>query len=190
MIFVYYLNHFYGGRTNISQMVCGFFLFLFLMFIFERERDRVQAREGQRERETQNPKQDTGSQLSAQSPTRGSNSWTARSWPEPKPDAQPSEMPRHPYFFFFKYCCSAYFFSNKIYYSFYSVARSWQNFIFYENINKLQVQWCSLAFLELFLQLVANQERRKMQGIKNFEHCSPQSHILVAEIYQIGFIIF
>ena len=39
------------------------------LFIFERER----------ERETQNPKQAPGSELSAQSPTRGSNPQTARS---------------------------------------------------------------------------------------------------------------
>ena len=35
--------------------------------------------EGQRERETQNPKQVPGSELSAQSPTRGSNSRAVRS---------------------------------------------------------------------------------------------------------------
>ena len=40
------------------------------MFIFERERE--QAEEGQRE-ETQNPKQASGSQLSAQSPMWGWN---------------------------------------------------------------------------------------------------------------------
>ena len=47
-------------------------------------RDRVRAGQGQRERETKNPKQTPGSELSAQSPTRGSNSRTARSWPEPQ----------------------------------------------------------------------------------------------------------
>ena len=52
----------------------------FLMFIyFEGERDRVQAGEGQRERETQNPKQVPGSELSAQSPTRGLNPLAVRS---------------------------------------------------------------------------------------------------------------
>ena len=49
------------------------------LFIFETERDRAQMGEGQRERETQNLKQAPGSELSAQSPTRGLNSWTARS---------------------------------------------------------------------------------------------------------------
>ena len=68
------------------------------MFIYfwQRERDRAWAGKGQRERETQNPKQATGSELSAQSPTRGSNSQTTRSWPEPKSDAQPTEPPRRP----------------------------------------------------------------------------------------------
>ena len=47
--------------------------------LFLKERDRVGLGEGQRERETQNPKQAPGSEPSAQSPTRGSNSRTARS---------------------------------------------------------------------------------------------------------------
>ena len=69
-----------------------FFLTLFLMFIFEIERDRQTDRqsvsgEGQRVKETQNPKQAPGSELSAQSPKRGSNPRTARSRPEPKSDA-------------------------------------------------------------------------------------------------------
>ena len=37
----------------------------------ERERDRVQVGEGQKQRETQNPKQAPGSELLAQSPSRG-----------------------------------------------------------------------------------------------------------------------
>ena len=49
------------------------------LFLRKRERDRVQAGEGQRKRETQNPKQAPGSELSAQSPTWGSNSRTVRS---------------------------------------------------------------------------------------------------------------
>ena len=55
----------------------------------------------ERERETQNPKQAPGPELSAQSPTWGSNSQTARSWPEPKSDAQPTGPPRLPQRFFF-----------------------------------------------------------------------------------------
>ena len=53
----------------------------------ERERDRAWAGEGQRKRETQNLKHIPGSELSAQSPTRGSNSLAVRSWPEPKSEA-------------------------------------------------------------------------------------------------------
>ena len=41
--------------------------------------DRMQAGEGPRERETQNPKQAPGSDLSAQSPTLGSNSRAVKS---------------------------------------------------------------------------------------------------------------
>ena len=72
------------------------------MFIYFWERGR-QSRvgEGQRERETQNLKQAPGSELSAQSPTRGSNSRTMRSWPEPKSDAQPTEPPRRPKMFIY-----------------------------------------------------------------------------------------
>ena len=44
----------------------------------ERERDRTQVGEGQRTRETQNLKQAPGSELSAQSPMRGSNPLTVR----------------------------------------------------------------------------------------------------------------
>ena len=41
-------------------------------------RQRVWSWERQREKETQNPKQAPGSELSAQSPVWGLNSWTAR----------------------------------------------------------------------------------------------------------------
>ena len=51
------------------------------LFIFGTERDRAWTGEGQRERETQNRKQAPGSEASAQSLTRGSNSRSARSWP-------------------------------------------------------------------------------------------------------------
>ena len=49
------------------------------------------GREGDTESETA-----PGSELSAQSLTWGSNSQTARSCPEPKSDAQPTEPPRRP----------------------------------------------------------------------------------------------
>ena len=51
------------------------------MFLRERERERQNVSGGgaERERETQNPKLAPGSELSAQSPTRGSNSQAVRS---------------------------------------------------------------------------------------------------------------
>ena len=52
--------------------------------------------EGQRDRETKNPRQPPGSELSAQSSMRGSNSQTARSWPELKSDTQLTKPPRCP----------------------------------------------------------------------------------------------
>ena len=62
------------GWTPFSSFVCLFFNFFKSFFSFENERDRMQVVEEQRERETQNPKQAPGSELPAQSPTRGSNS--------------------------------------------------------------------------------------------------------------------
>ena len=47
-------------------------------------RDRAWAGEGQWEKEAQNLKPTPGSELSAQSPMWSLNSWTVRSWPEPK----------------------------------------------------------------------------------------------------------
>ena len=70
--------------------------FFFNVYLFLRQRETEQERGRVRERETQNLKQAPGSELSAQSPTRGSNSRTARSWPEPKSFAQPTEPPRSP----------------------------------------------------------------------------------------------
>ena len=54
------------------------------------------AREQQRERETQHRKQAPGSELSAQSPMRGLNPQTVRSWPELKSDTSLTEPLRHP----------------------------------------------------------------------------------------------
>ena len=64
--------------------------------IFESQRQSANRGGAERERERQNQKQAPGSELAAQSPTRGLNSQTVRSWPEPKSDAQPTEPPRHP----------------------------------------------------------------------------------------------
>ena len=72
----------------------------FLMFIYIWEREstlRSTSRGGaERERWRQNMKQVSGSELSAQSPMWGSNSWAVRSWPELKLDTQLTEPPRHP----------------------------------------------------------------------------------------------
>ena len=61
-------------RAGKSPENSGSFLYFFNVDLFLRER--VRAGEEQRERETQNPKQAPGSELSAQSPTQGSNSQT------------------------------------------------------------------------------------------------------------------
>ena len=62
-----------------------FFLIFFNVYLFLRQRQHERGRV--RERETQNLKQAPGSELSAQSLMRGSNSRSARSWPELKSDA-------------------------------------------------------------------------------------------------------
>ena len=52
---------------------------MFIYFEREGERERESEQGRFRGRETQNPKKAPGSELSAQSLTQGSNSWTARS---------------------------------------------------------------------------------------------------------------
>ena len=84
-------------------LIVVFFFFFFFkyfffqhLFIFGTEKDRAWTGEGQRERETQNRKQAPGSEPSAQSPTRGSNSRTSRtvrSWPG---WSRTLNRPRHP----------------------------------------------------------------------------------------------
>ena len=73
------------GRRLLPVLMCAhyllrsFFFFIFLeMFISETETDRARVGEGQRERKTQNLKQASGSELSAQTPMQGSNSRTVR----------------------------------------------------------------------------------------------------------------
>ena len=64
------------GNAWVAQAVkrpTVYFFFFSILFIFEREGDRTRVGERQRERETQKPKQAPGSELSAQSLTRGSN---------------------------------------------------------------------------------------------------------------------
>ena len=67
-------------RIYVQTEVCiSFFLIFFNVYLFLRERVRARVGEGQIERETQNQKQAPGSELSAQSLTRGWNSRTSRS---------------------------------------------------------------------------------------------------------------
>ena len=70
----------------LKKIVCNVCLF-FLGRERERQTACKQGRGREGERETQNPKQAPGSELSAQSLTRSSNSETVRSWPEPKSEA-------------------------------------------------------------------------------------------------------
>ena len=68
----------YPTLNLIYAYVC-IFNFFDVYFIFERETQRASRGGAERERETQNLKQAPGSELSAQSPTWGSNSQTVRS---------------------------------------------------------------------------------------------------------------
>ena len=80
------------GVGQCSLLIRHFTIFKkFLKFIyFERARDGGGAeREEDRESEA-------GSVLTAESPMRGSNLQTVRSWPEPKSDPQLTEPPRCP----------------------------------------------------------------------------------------------
>ena len=73
-------------------------LFFFkCLFIFYTERQSMSRGGAEREGDTESEAA-PGSELSAQSPTRGSNPRAARSRPEPKSDAQPAEPPRRPEF--------------------------------------------------------------------------------------------
>ena len=71
--------------SKVDGRTCDFLLLLLHLLTFERQgtsgggAERQRERERERERETQNPKQAPGSEPSAQSPTRGSNSRTATS---------------------------------------------------------------------------------------------------------------
>ena len=80
-----------------------FKIFLTFIYFWETERDTAQAGEEQREGETKNPKQTPGSELPAQSLTRGSNSRTVRSWPERKSATQATEPPRRPPFLYLSF---------------------------------------------------------------------------------------
>ena len=55
-----------------------------MLFIFETEREHTHKPWRGRQKGRENPKQAPGSELSTQSPSRGLNPQTARSWPKPK----------------------------------------------------------------------------------------------------------
>ena len=63
-----------NGGTRAGKIWSGLISFFFHVCLFLRESVQVGKGQRERERETQNPKQAPGSELSAQSPTRGSNS--------------------------------------------------------------------------------------------------------------------
>ena len=78
------------------------FIYFKLMFIYFWERETQSVSRGGAETEGDTESEAApGSELSAQSPTRGSNPQTVRSWPELKLDAQPTEPPRRPSYAFY-----------------------------------------------------------------------------------------
>ena len=72
------------------------FFNIFLMFIYFWDREKQSMNGGGSERGTHRIWNRLQALSCQQSRTRGSNSWTARSWPEPKSAAQPTESPRRP----------------------------------------------------------------------------------------------
>ena len=72
------------------HLVCSFFK-IFLTFIYFWETDH----EGGRDRERRGGHR-IQSRLQDLSCQQSPDSWTMRSWPEPKPDVQPTEPPRRP----------------------------------------------------------------------------------------------
>ena len=93
----------YSFKINSGLSLLKKFLNVYL-FLRERDRDRDRAGvgKGQRERETQNLKQAAGSELSAQSPTRGSNPRTVRTWPESKLETYRLSHPSAPVLGYFE----------------------------------------------------------------------------------------
>ena len=81
-----YSTDIFSGTLGITYNILNFFFLTFIYF-WDRERQNMNGGGAERETHTQNLKQAPGSEPSAQSTTRGSNSWTSRSWPEPKSDA-------------------------------------------------------------------------------------------------------
>ena len=81
LIILEYYYYYYYYFFNLAFLPLFFFFFNFfkVVYLFLRQRETEHERGRVKERETQNPKQAPGSELSAQSPTRGSNPRTARS---------------------------------------------------------------------------------------------------------------
>ena len=79
--------------TSCWEKSSGCIFFLKFTYLFLREREHMSWRGAEREGYTES---EAGSRQSVQSPTQGSNPGTAKSWPEPKSDAQPTEPSRHP----------------------------------------------------------------------------------------------
>ena len=69
----------YNHKEEVDLSPDLFKKIFFNVYLFLRQRETEHERGRVRERETQNLKQAPGSELSAQSPTRGSNSGIARS---------------------------------------------------------------------------------------------------------------
>ena len=96
----------YNGKREswaFAKVLDDLWDFIFSMFIYfwEAETECEQARGREREGDRifrQNLKQAPGSELSARSVMRGSNSWAVRSWPELKLEPQLTEPPRCPWF--------------------------------------------------------------------------------------------
>ena len=88
LLILYFWNFSWNWLKKIRILVTFLFKKIFFnIYLFLRQRETEHEWGRARERETQYLKQAPGSELSAQSPTRGLNSRTARSWPEPKSDA-------------------------------------------------------------------------------------------------------
>ena len=78
--------HLVGRFWTEIQSLKGFFFFFFLSY-FEREREQEHASGvGQRERRAREP--EAGSTLSVQSLVQGLNSWTVRSWLDPRSEVE------------------------------------------------------------------------------------------------------
>ena len=96
---IVFLSHYWSHVCFCSCQHIGVFSIFLVLFVFNFLNFYSFLREsewgGQREGDTES-KEGSGSELSAQTPMRGLNPWTVRSWPELKLDTQLSEPPRRP----------------------------------------------------------------------------------------------